>query len=725
MNNKPLSVAFVWHMHQPMYKDPVSQKVLMPWVRMHSIKAYNDMIRIAQEYPAVHQTFNLVPSLLVQIEDSIAHPDHDVYWQVSSKPASDLTDEDKELLLSDFFMANWDTMIKPYPRYTELFSKRGGKDGAQMDINAFAQQDYRDLQVFFNLTWFGYMARKKYPVLAELIKKGHGYTETDKKTVLDTQAKVLHALLGEYKKAQDSGQVEISVSPFYHPILPLLMDSDFAKRAMPWAPLPERFHHPEDAKAQITKALDKAQHLFGKRPKGMWPSEGSVCEELVELFADAGVEWIATDEEILMQSIAVSDRAQALYKPYRAEHKGKSVGVVFRDHSLSDMIGFVYSKNDPIRSADDLIGHLHNIRDHLKGKAQSHLVSIILDGENPWEYYPDGGEAFLRRLFERLSEDQTLAAVKVGEYLHTHKPQDSIEHLHSGSWIAHNYDIWIGSTEENTAWNLLKKTRDFLCEHIKRHPSLDKTKVDAAWQDIYMAEGSDWFWWYGDDFSTENDAMFDELFRTHLANVYRNLGLEAPEVLRNSIIAAEQAGTLTPPVAFISPVLDGKITHFYEWQESGHFNVGRAGSTMHRNDRMLQNIHYGFDLHHLYLRLDPLNAEKLHKKNGLFGVVHVIKPMEYQIVFPFSAVGKQQSYDMLYASDGMDFKKIKTLHGIAIDKVVECSIAFSDLKVKAGDIVQFAIAIRGEKIELERVPQEGFISLEVPDEEFESKMWSV
>ncbi len=563
-------------------------------------------------------------------------------------------------------------------------------------------------------------------MLNELIRKGKDFTEADKQTVLTTQSKVLKDLLPEYKKAQDSGQVEISVSPFYHPILPLLMDTDFAKRAMPWAPLPDRFCHPEDARAQIAKALEKGQAVFGKRPRGMWPSEGSVCEELVELMADAGVQWIATDEDILLNSFQVEDRGNALCRPYLAKHKNKSVVVVFRDHSLSDLIGFVYSKNDPLRSADDMIGHLFNIRDHLGEHNSSGLINIILDGENPWEYYPDGGEAFLRRLFDRLSHDETLRPTLIGDYVAEHLPTENIPHLYSGSWIAHNYDIWIGSAEENNAWNLLKRTRDFLSDHIRRHPGTDKEKLAMAWEDIYMAEGSDWFWWYGDDFSSENDAMFDELFRMHLANVYRVLGYEIPEVLKIPIIEEKTAVVTSNPVGFISPVLDGKVTHFYEWQEGGYLNARRStSSTMARTEGVIQSVHYGFDLHHLYFRLDMLRPDYLKKKAGLTAIVHIVVPAEFKLVFAMAGGAKQHVYDILHGTNGVDFHKIRESHNIAIDKVVELSLSFSELKVKKGNEIQFFVQIKRDKFELERVPKEGFISLVVPDEDFEAKMWSV
>ncbi len=719
---KPLAVAFLWHMHQPMYRDPLSRKVLMPWVRMHSIKGYNDMIRLAQEYPQVKQNFNVVPSLIAQIEDFLKAPSEDNHWALSSKPAGDLNVEERKLVVDEFFMANWDTMIKPYPRYWELLGKCGQ---GEPDVSAFSEADLRDLQVWFNLTWFGYMARRDYPVLGELIRKGRHFSEDDKKTVMETQRKVMQELMPAYKKAQDAGIVEISVSPFYHPILPLLMDTDFAQRAMPWVRLPSRFRHPEDAAAQIQKALDKAEKVFGRRPIGMWPSEGSVCEELVEIMAQAGVQWIATDEEVLIHSMEVLDRGKALYRPYRAKHKGGAVNIVFRDHALSDLIGFVYSKSDAAGSAGDMIGHFTRIGQYLGDAASNGLVSVILDGENPWEYYPDGGEKFLRCLFEQLSRHQGLRSVTLGAFLEDHPPKHEIDHLYSGSWIAHNYDIWIGEREENTAWDLMGRTRDFLCEYLKRNPQTAKEKSAAAWEELYMAEGSDWFWWYGDDFSTENDAMFDTLFRTHLANVYRLLGCEVPEILHVPIIQQHPEAAAADPVGFISPVLDGQVTHFYEWQEGGYLQAAKSGSTMARADSVLQGLHYGFDLHHLYLRLDMLGLAATRSKRDFVMTLHFVQPPEYKLVFAWTPQQKPVRMELQKSEDGTRFIKVKELSSLRIQKVAELSLPFADLKVKKGDALQFFVQVQEGQLMLERVPREGYLSLTVPDEEFESKMWSV
>lgn len=720
-------------MHQPVYKDSLTNKYLMPWVRMHATKGYYDMVRILAGFPKIRQTFNLVPSLLMQIEDYISGRADDEFLNMSKKPADALTTEDKDFLLSNFFMANWDTMIRPYPRYWEILNKRGHRveEANWADIIAsFSVAELRDLQVYFNLVWFGYMAREDFPVVQEMINKGMNFTEEDKAAVLKAQLDVMKALIPLYKKYQDAGQIEVTVSPFYHPILPLLIDTEIAARAMPWAPLPDRMTAPEDAQAQVQKSVDYYQRHFGQKPRGMWPSEGSVCPELIPIFADAGVKWIATDEEILMNSINVSDKGHALYMPYKAKYKGKSVNMVFRDKGLSDLIGFVYSKNSPESSAHDMVRNIKLIGEYVSthDSANPHLVSIILDGENPWEYYPDGGRKFLTCLYETLSNSERIHCKTVSDYLNDNPPTETINNLWSGSWICANYDIWIGSTEENTGWNYIKKTRDFLKEYESKVPESNhkKEKLARAWEEIYMAEGSDWFWWYGDDFSTDNDDMFDQLFRIHLSNVYKILEVPVPEYLNIPIIAEERVTIKMEPVGFIDPIIDGQITHFYEWQEAGFFDVKKPGGTMYKAENYISGIYYGFNLKNLFFRLDPFDADDLKKSKDMRIHIHIIKPSEHKFSFPFSILGKsKRAFTHAVSDDGVKFEKVKEYTTIAAEKIIELSIPFKELKFKSGAEVDFFVQVKKGDIELERYPKRGFISFKVPSENYEQEMWSV
>ncbi|HEX9135743.1 MAG TPA: glycoside hydrolase family 57 protein, partial [Nitrospirota bacterium] len=485
MSDHPLFIAFVWHMHQPYYKDDISGSYILPWVRMHGIKDYYDMPALLTDFPDIHQTFNLVPSLLKQIQDYVENNATDKFLDLTLKLAADLTYDDKIFLLRNSFLANWDTMIKPYPGYWRLLERRGtsiSPSDLQNATRYFSSQDYLDLQVWFNLTWFDPLFKQTDPFLKGLIQKGSGFTENEKVVLVQKQRDVMALIIPEYRQLSEMGRIELTTTPFYHPILPLLYDTDLAKEASPDIHLPEsRFAHPEDARAQIDRALMYHEKLFGSRPAGMWPAEGSVAEDILPLLIDAGIKWIGTDEGVLARSLGihierdfagVMKKPEVLYMPYLAGKGDKSVSVVFRDHTLSDLVGFVYSKWDYKNAVHDLIDRLHRVRKSVANGP--HLVSIILDGENAWEYYQNDGRDFFLYLYERLSGEPGLRCVTVGEYLKEHPARARIERLHAGSWINANFRIWIGHEEDDRAWDLLSQTRDALTDYASRDGDQEK-----------------------------------------------------------------------------------------------------------------------------------------------------------------------------------------------------------------------------------------------------------
>lgn len=723
-----IAVAFFWHMHQPYYKDILTNEYGMPWVRFHATKAYYDVASILEDFPKVKQTFNLVPSLIIQLQDYMQGNAKDIFLDLSRKAAKELNDEDKKYLLWNFFMTNWDTMIKPYERYWELLHKRGVKiteEDMPDAVKKFTDKDYRDLQVWFNLTWFGFQARKKFPQVQELISKGKNFTEEDKKTVLNTQIKVIEEIIPLYKKLQDSGQIEVTTSPFYHPILPLIYDTNIAKRSMPWVDLPHRFSQPEDVEAQLRQSVETYKKIFNRNPQGLWPSEGSVCPEIIPIIAKQGIKWLVTDEDILLKSITVKDRGQGLYKPYRFSYNGNYISLVFRDKGLSNAISFVYSKQNHQDAVNDLLQNLHNIRKYVTQRGGEPLVNIVLDGENPWEYYPCGGELFLKTLFERLSDDPYLCTTTISKYIEEHPQQETLSSLHSGSWINHNFDIWIGDPEENTAWNHLGKTRDFLKKE-ESNRKITKDKIKLAWQSLYAAEGSDWFWWYGDDFTTDCDEEFDQLFRTHLGNVYKILGYDVPEYLKEPIIYIKEVHATRLPIAFINPTLDGMNTHFYEWSDAGYYKAKRGGRTLYRAESYLSGIYFGFDISTLFIRIDPLISSAEIDGRDLRIYFNTIEPKEYQIVFPLSLIPeKVQQFILNRSKDGVNFQKVKDYSSIKVKDIFEFSIPFSELGFKPKETVHFFVQVKKDGIQLDRYPRRGYISFKVPDKEFELDEWMV
>lgn len=550
MTEKPLYLVFLWHMHQPYYKDNLSGKCILPWVRLHGIKDYYDMAAILEEYPQIHQTFNFSSSLLEQIEDYPEGRTEDEHLKVSLKPASKLTIRDKEFILEYFFMAHWDNMIKVHPRYAELLERRGEEAGErEKALNEFSVQDFRDLQVWFNLAWFDPFFKTRDETIKKLVEKNRNFTEADKRAILEKQMKVMAQILPIYRRLQDAGQIEVSVTPYYHPILPLLCDTDVALRAMPEASMPRnRFIHPEDAEAQIEMAVSYYQKHFGCPPKGMWPSEGSVSEAVVPMMAKRGIRWIATDEAILANTLKNSPgfhdfSFEVKFRPYRIQIGEHQIDCIFRDHTLSDLIGFQYWQWETEEAVADLMGRLHVIRKIVNNAPGDHLVAIIMDGENAWEFYKNDGWDFLGLLYEKLSVDPGIKTVTVSEYLKEHPPAETLPRLFPGSWINNNFKIWIGHEEDNTAWDYLYAARQALVEFEQNSKGqADQKAIEQAWQEIYIAEGSDWCWWYGEEHGSYNDREFDQLFRTHLMNVYRLIGREAPAYLAEPIIKTPHHG---------------------------------------------------------------------------------------------------------------------------------------------------------------------------------------
>ena len=467
-----IALAFLWHQHQPYYPDDVAGENPMPWVRLHGVKDYYGMAMHLREVPEMRCTINLVPSLLRQIQDYADHGATDQLLIASRKPADGLQENDALYLLDHFFMANPDTMIRPFPRYAELYYRRGlGRNTAKESLRRFTERDLRDLQVWLNLAWIHPIVFERDGELRQLRDKGRNYSEADKGRVLDKHLEIMRQIIPLHKELADRGQVELTTTPYFHPILPLLFDKKLAREAMPDVKLPRYTGgYPEDAALHVRRAVEQHAQIFGTPPRGMWPAEGSVCQPMLPLLAQHGIRWIATDEEILSGSThgAISRDARGhvrnpgqMYQPYKVAEAGHELSIVFRDHALSDLIGFHYQRSEPVAAAEDLLSRLRAIGQAIQEKGPA-LVSIILDGENCWEQYPGGGVTFLRSLYEKCVQAKDIRPVKIGTYLEENPPRDTLPHLFAGSWINHNFAIWIGHEEDNTAWDALHKAREYL-----------------------------------------------------------------------------------------------------------------------------------------------------------------------------------------------------------------------------------------------------------------------
>lgn len=729
---QPVSLAFLWHQHQPYYPDDVTGENAMPWVRLHGTKDYYGMALHIKEVPEFRCTINLVPSLLLQIQQYTEQGRTDRHLEVSHMPADGLSRTDAEYLVDHFFMANVDNMIRPYSRYHELYVMRGlGKDSAENAVARFSERDLRDLQVWNNLTWFHPLAFETDSALRQFLEKGQSWTEDEKLWLLDKQLEVLRQVIPLHRELAEGGQLELTTSPFYHPILPLLWDKRSARQAMPGCQLPKHLDsYSEDAKRQLQRAIEYHEELFGVKPTGMWPSEGSVSHEIIAAIADVGIEWIATDEEILAEStngwISRDEHGhmrhpEMLFRPWRVSDGDAQLQVVFRDHALSDLIGFHYQRSDPHAAAADLLGRIEGIGravdSHNAGRPA--LVPIILDGENCWEYYADGGVEFLRTLYREAAARDTINPVRVSDHVCAFPATDKIGHLYAGSWISHNFAIWIGHQEDVTAWELLHETRKFLqeAESSDKHPA---ESIANAWEEIFIAEGSDWFWWFGDDHSSAQDVLFDQLFRKHLQNVYELLGTRCPDSLQQPITRTEIRAIHTMPTGFLPVKIDGRRTYF-EWISAGRYISGSERGTMTLvTEGVIHEIFFGFDSENLFVRIDTAKQAREDLKAIDELVLRFLEPEGYEV--RITKLKSGQSLAKLCRKNRM---VPKSQTKVAIDRVLELQIRFNDLKRKPDEPIHMYVETLADGQSIDRTPSEGALEFTVPSQDFEAVMWQV
>jgi len=603
-----LYLNIIWHQHQPCYIDPESDQLQGPWVRTHGTKDYYDMTAIVEKYPHVHFTVNLTSSLIYQLQEYYVRrlkPFVDIknnkvnakkyfskyggktdpWIDLALKPTEEFSDKDLAYLLTNVWNAFGvsEVVINRYPQYKRLKEKYLclGKDG----LNT---QDLREIKFWFYIALFDpdflespqKLATGVNLDLTDLIQKNSDgtyelkkkITEEDCNRIVAETYKVLSAIIPLHKKLaynalRKTGQIELITTPYYHPILPLIYDSDLAKICQPNSVLPPRFSFPEDAEAQIQKAIVYFKKIFGIKPYGMWPAEGAVAHDIIPLFAKNGIIWIATDQKILERSIPPG---KSIFYPYVVsskceDDKKSNVVIVFRETTLSDKIGFVYKNYRGEEAAEDFI---NSVLQYMPGNGEpDRLLTVILDGENAWEWYvyDNDGKIFLNELYRRLSllyETGEVVTTTVSEFImgnprrnipaHPVESLPKLDWLYPGSWINANFDTWIGEDEENKAWEYLLTARNDLRASGIPQPKLKSKYPEEgtrawyeykAWESMYAAEGSDWFWWYGTDQNAPaGDKPFDIAFLTHIKNVYnfaKLAGAGMPERQFEPIVGAE------------------------------------------------------------------------------------------------------------------------------------------------------------------------------------------
>ncbi len=597
---KKLSIAFYWHMHQPVYQLSPDGDYLMAWVRLHAVKDYLDMVTIADNFKNIKINVNLVPVLLDALIDYGEKNAHDLNSRLTVTHIEDLSDDDKEFILNNFFDANYKTMIYPYPEYNRLFQKR--QSVREVDVNAFSAQEYSDLMALFNLVWFDPVYLKEYPKLKKLVKKGKNYTYEDRCTIIELQRDIIRRIIPTYRDFLKRGKIEVTTSPYYHPILPILLDInsiDISNRDG----LPSNLKMDLDAKIQTETALDRIQEVLGKRPRGIWPSEHCISPKELELFKNLGVDWTISDEGILSESIKcefVRDFKGYMEDPYHLvkSYKYKNgIKMIFRNSMISNLIGFEYPNFDSEAAAKDLYERIKVMQSKLLSSPdENHLLTIAMDGENCWENYPMDGNIFLNTLYKLIDEDSSLETVLISDYLDKEKNHKPLQKIAAGSWINRNFKLWIDEPIKNLAWQYLKNVRDDFCSYVKKHP--ENPNIIDARKELFVCEGSDWFWWYGEPNDSGRDNIFDYLFREHLKNIYIYLGIKIPEYLDIPLLSVVTKPSRYPK-GEIKPVIDGEGND-ESWLNAGCIDIP-DGPVMKEN-KFFDRICFGYDKDNLYLR---------------------------------------------------------------------------------------------------------------------------
>ncbi|HEY3308988.1 MAG TPA: glycoside hydrolase family 57 protein [Desulfuromonadaceae bacterium] len=726
----PLDVIIVWHMHQPYYKDPLKNEYELPWTYLHGIKDYFDMPAIVEDTPGARAVFNLVPSLIEQLLDYAAGTAVDQFLEKGMAAPGHLAEDDRVFLLENFFSANRQRMIEPYRRYLELLYMAGeGRLGSARErVRHFTDQDLLDLQVWFFLSWTGEAARRRFPVFNELIAKGEKFTAADKDLLFATQKELLQSIIPFYKRLHEEGLIELAVSPYYHPILPLLCDVRSAQPGMPRVTLPsEPFRHPEDARVQIQRGIAYFKEIFGFAPKGMWPSEGSVSDEALNIITDCGIKWIATDEEILAKSLdgGLGDHKERLYRPWRFTCQHGEIGAFFRDHKLSDMVGFTYSQWDAGRAASDFCSRLLAIKARVGGEGR--VIPIILDGENAWEYYPNNAYDFLQGMYRRIADARELNLTTCSKVMEHTRFEGRLHGVHPGSWINANYGIWIGHPEENLAWDLLSGTRKLA---VERSPAVaaamssgiasEDATTEMICRSLYAAEGSDWFWWYGDDHFSPHSDRFDRLFRQHLMNVYRLLDVDVPRELLEPIKKKSPAGLIREPAAFIDPDINGRISDYFEWLAAGLYDLTRQGSAMHSSDRMLQSFYYGYNKSAFFFRIDGIqDLSRLLREIDVMNL-HLIYDREYRLPLQI-----RNDEGLLLVKENNVWTPTSGHCRWKIGKICEVSIPLSSFKPVAKSKLFAYVTLVRDNEEIGRWPSDAPLMMYYAGPEIELDNWLI
>lgn len=703
---KKLRISFLWHMHQPPYQRGRIQEAVLPWVWLHGLKDYYDMAALAAEHNDMRLNFNFTPSLVEQVENYTKKQWTDPFFEVIAAMPETVSQTDKAILL-ERFMAITPGMAKGLPSVAQYKEAIQAFNGTEKAATKFSDTEFLDLQTLFVLAWTGRSLRKQGLIL-DLMKKQKGYTPKDKQALLDAGLEQLKQTFSLYKTLSDEGKIEISASPYYHPLTPLLLSNHLAIEADPFVKLPESgMRAPEEVTEQIRLGIEKHQAVFGRKPNGMWPPEGAVSDRLLPIFMDAGLRWIATDEEILKRSLGGE---MAVCDPCFAYEKD-GVGLFFRNKGLSDRIGFLYARWPVKQAVSNFMDSLRTIYEQADDNA---IVVIAMDGENAWEFYPRGGYDFLDAMYSALESAEWIEPILLNNYLGSIGPKTSLDVLATGSWIGGNFSTWIGDPTKNKAWAYLAEAYKAYIQSKIDHPKLAK----AAHKFLLRAEASDWFWWFGEGHSSPDESQFDLTFRENLKAIYRTLGLPVPAHLQNPINVQNTLPVVSQPTDYISPGITGKPDSFYKWTGAGTYHV--AQGAIHRLHPLVKTINFGFDRKNFYFRVAPT-------RNGDDRLINGDSSMELHFTAPiqktFSLKKENGKITVLVGQEGIAGARA------AYDACLELCIPIKALDGQAingnSHKIVFFFSLIKDGLERERVPWSFDLEFEFNPMDFDLENWTV
>lgn len=746
--SKKLSIAFYWHMHQPVYQLSPTGDFLMPWVRLHAVKDYLDMALWAKKFDKLKLNFNFVPVLINAIINYGENEAHDIHSRLTITPQDELTNEDKIFILNNFFDANYQTMILANPEYHRLYQivQSSGTE----DTSIFSNQEYADLMALFNLAWIDPSFKTSNSELKKLVKKGKNYTLEDRIAIIQIQRDIIKKIIPTIRKLIEKDKIEITTSPYYHPILPILLDyKNIKKNSSPANDLQD-LKTDLDAKMQTKMALDRIEEVFGKRPRGVWPSEQCVSAKTLEMLSSLGVEWSLSDEGILANSINFEfehdfkgyiKEPYHLLKTYKYKTSTSDLKMVFRESTIPNLIGFEYQNHNPIATANDLYDRIKVLQSKiLSSPDNEHLLTIALDGENCWENYLEDGASFLKTLYTLITEDDSLETVLLSNYLEKTKEDKLLPKIASGSWINRNFKLWIDEPVKDIAWTYLKRVRQDFANFVKREPL--NPNIELARRELFICEGSDWFWWYGEPNDSGRDNIFDFLFRTHLKNVYRYLDLDTPKYLDDPLSDISTSKPSKYPKSLITPSINGKnvVDEDDEWNNAGYIEI--PDGPVLRESKLFDKIRFGNDQNNFYLKfhLNKYIKENLELSKRTYQMyIYTRKASHRQDLSPVRLINKTKNItpvsmekfhnEIQIAIRNNKLQLLRIIKAIpgdmwvlemsksieaVYDEVLDLKIPFDILGIKSGETLEFLFINANYGVKDFYIPNETVLSVTRP-----------